>query len=233
MINFNRYASPTAFTDLLFNIVIGVAFMFMLAFLLINPVAKKQDIESKADFLIILNWDTKSFNDLDLWMRDPLENTVSFRNKDNGLMHLDRDDLGRSNDTQYVPGVGKVTYPYNREITTIRGYVPGEYVLNIHMYRKMVKDTGNQPVPVTITLEKINPKVKLIWQGTLILEGQWQEKTAIRFVLNRDGEVKSTSFIYFPLVKRQIRQDATAGLTLRHPGDEAVLPAVGPDGAGF
>ena len=47
MINFNKYASPTAFTDLLFNIVIGVAFMFMLAFLLINPVAKKQDIDKR------------------------------------------------------------------------------------------------------------------------------------------------------------------------------------------
>jgi len=229
----SKYHSNVSFLDLLFNLVVGFVMLFIIAFILIRPIAENRQIEQKAEYIINVTWPQSFADDVDTWLMDPEEKILSFRQKEVGLMHLDRDDLGRSNDTQYVPGVGKVTYPYNREITTIRGYVPGEYVLNIHMYRKMVKDTGNQPVPVTITLEKINPKVKLIWQGTLILEGQWQEKTAIRFVLNRDGEVKSTSFIYFPLVKRQIRQDATAGLTLRHPGDEAVLPAVGPDGAGF
>ena len=69
----NRYVSSTAFIDLLFNIVIGVAFLFILAFLLINPVAKKQDIESKADYLIILTWDVESQDDIDLWVRDPLD----------------------------------------------------------------------------------------------------------------------------------------------------------------
>ena len=61
----NRYFSSTAFIDLLFNIIVGVAFLFLIAFILINPVSKKHDVESKADFLIILEWDSKSHDDID------------------------------------------------------------------------------------------------------------------------------------------------------------------------
>ncbi len=185
MINFNRYASPTAFTDLLFNIVIGVAFMFMLAFLLINPVAKKQDIESKADFLIILNWDTKSFNDLDLWMRDPLENTVSFRNKDNGLMHLDRDDLGGKNDRIKQPD-GTIKYvALNREILALRGTVEGWYVVNIHSYRK--RDEPN-PVKGSVELIQVNPyKVIAIQDFEIQLQGI--EKTIWQFEMDDTGNI--------------------------------------------
>ena len=74
----NRFFSSTAFIDLLFNIIVGVAFLFMIAFLLINPVSKKNDVESKADYLIILTWDNKSHDDIDLWIRDPVGKVMSF-----------------------------------------------------------------------------------------------------------------------------------------------------------
>lgn len=197
MINFNRYASPTAFTDLLFNIVIGVAFMFMLAFLLINPVAKKQDIESKADFLIILNWDTKSFNDLDLWMRDPLENTVSFRNKDNGLMHLDRDDLGGKNDRIKQPD-GTIKYvALNREILALRGTVEGWYVVNIHSYRK--RDEPN-PVKGSVELIQVNPyKVIAIQDFEIQLQGI--EKTIWQFEMDDTGNIVDLKEEPYSIVK--------------------------------
>jgi hypothetical protein len=197
LINFNRYASPTAFTDLLFNIVIGVAFMFMLAFLLINPVAKKQDIESKADFLIILNWDTKSFNDLDLWMRDPLENTVSFRNKDNGLMHLDRDDLGGKNDRIKQPD-GTIKYvALNREILALRGTVEGWYVVNIHSYRK--RDEPN-PVKGSVELIQVNPyKVIAIQDFEIQLQGI--EKTIWQFEMDDTGNIVDLKEEPYSIVK--------------------------------
>jgi hypothetical protein len=197
LINFNRYASSTAFTDLLFNIVIGVAFMFMLAFLLINPVAKKQDIESKADFLIILNWDTKSFNDLDLWMRDPLENTVSFRNKDNGLMHLDRDDLGGKNDRIKQPD-GTIKYvALNREILALRGTVEGWYVVNIHSYRK--RDEPN-PVKGSVELIQVNPyKVIAIQDFEIQLQGI--EKTIWQFEMDDTGNIVDIKEEPYSIVK--------------------------------
>ena len=139
MKTFNKFASPTAFTDLLFNIVMGVAFMFMLAFLLINPVAKKKDIESKADYLIMLTWDPKSYNDIDLWMRDPVGKIMSFKSKDVGFMHLDRDDLGTRNDKVTMPDGSIVYVIENREIAALRGTFKGWYIVNVHAYKKSQK----------------------------------------------------------------------------------------------
>ena len=46
-----RYRSSFGFIDLLFNMLIGFVFLFMLAFLLINPVAKKETISLKQSTL--------------------------------------------------------------------------------------------------------------------------------------------------------------------------------------
>ena len=207
-----KYHSNVSFLDLLFNLVVGFVMLFIIAFLLIRPIAENKQIEQKAEYIISVTWPNEFHDDVDTWLQDPAEQILSFRQKEVGLMHLDRDDLGRSNDYQFIQGIGKVTYPYNREIATIRGYLPGEYILNIHLYRKVVLIGGPKPIPVTITLEKINPKVKLIYKAEMILDKQWEEKTVIRFVLNRDGEVVDTSFLYYPLVKKKIAQQQSSSL---------------------
>ena len=65
----SKYLSSTGFTDLLFNVVVGLAFLFILAFILMNPIAKTKDIESKSDFIIQLTWTDTSGDDIDLWVR--------------------------------------------------------------------------------------------------------------------------------------------------------------------
>ena len=109
MANQSKYVSNVAFTDLLFNIVVGLAFLFLLAFILMNPVAKEKDIEEKSDFIIVMTWDDESGDDIDLWVRDPLGNILSFRNRGVGVMHLDRDDLGLSND-KLIGADGNIEY---------------------------------------------------------------------------------------------------------------------------
>jgi hypothetical protein len=54
------------FTDLLFNALLDFVVMFLLAFLLINPVAKSGAIDSKAEFLITLSWPDGRLEDVDL-----------------------------------------------------------------------------------------------------------------------------------------------------------------------
>ena len=44
MANKQKYISSIGFTDLLFNIVVGLAFLFILAFVLINPISKEKVI---------------------------------------------------------------------------------------------------------------------------------------------------------------------------------------------
>ena len=94
-----KYKSSLAFTDLLFNILIGFAFLFIIAFILINPITEDAQIKAKAEFMVIMEWDDKSNYDIDLWMQDPLKTIVGFPNKESGWLHLDKDDLGASTDT--------------------------------------------------------------------------------------------------------------------------------------
>ena len=59
----SKYKSSLAFTDLLFNVLIGFVFMFIVAFILINPVQKDAEIEAKAEFMVIMEWDDQSHYD--------------------------------------------------------------------------------------------------------------------------------------------------------------------------
>ncbi len=59
------------FTDLLFNALLGFVVMFVLAFLLINPIAKSGAIDPKAEFLITLTWPDGRREDVDLYVEDP------------------------------------------------------------------------------------------------------------------------------------------------------------------
>jgi len=210
------YHSNTSFLDILFNTLVGFVLLFIIAFLLISPVKKKKEIEQKAEYVITITWPGTMSDDIDSWLEDPMEKVMYFRKKEVGLMHLDRDDLGKMNDQQLVPGVGMVNYPYNREITTIRGIMPGEYVFNIHLYRKTFKDSS---IPVTVILEKLNPQVKLLYSKVITLSDHWEEKTVIRFVLDVDGEITESFFIHKPLVEKVIgkKEEAMIGIWDQQP----------------
>jgi len=120
---------------------------------------------------------------VDTYVEDPNGKLVFFRRREDGLMHLDRDDVGWKNDKIKTP-TGYVEYKENREIVTIRGIVPGEYTVNAHMYSKVT----DGPTKVKIRLEKVNP-YRVITVTEFELEAVGREKTAFRFRLNKDGEV--------------------------------------------
>ncbi len=173
-----------AFTDLLFNALLGFVVMFMLAFLLINPIAKSGAIDPKAEFLITLSWPDGRPEDVDLYVEDPTGALVWFRNREAGLMHLDRDDLGLRNDVVEIAG-RLIVNPINQETVSIRGILPGEYVVNVHLYRA----ESDQPVPATVKIEKLNPAVQLLFAGAVTLTVQGDERTAARFSIGADGRV--------------------------------------------
>ena len=183
-----KYKSSLAFTDLLFNILIGFAFLFIIAFILINPITEDAQIKAKAEFMVIMEWDDKSNYDIDLWMQDPLDTIVGFPNKESGWLHLDKDDLGASNDTMIMrDGTTKTIY-LNREIMTVRGVASGEYIVNIHLYSTKGLNTG--PMPVHVEILKINPYSE-IYSGVTTLQLNGQEETVLRFTVNQAGDVIS------------------------------------------
>ena len=200
MANQSKYVSNVAFTDLLFNIVVGLAFLFLLAFILMNPVAKEKDVEEKSDFIIVMTWDDDSGDDIDLWVRDPLGNILSFRNRGVGMMHLDRDDLGLSNDKVKGPD-GKIQYVYrNKEVVSLRGYHAGTYLVNVHVYNKKPwKDGKQHRSNIHVELIKLNPYQEVA-QAQFLAVGRGQEFTAFHFTLDIDGKVIEMSDERTPLI---------------------------------
>lgn len=152
-----KYHSNLSFNDLLFNVLLGFVVLFIVAFLLINPPTKKEDVPFKAEFLIIVEWPEETYHDVDTWVRDPAMRLAGFQNKETGILHLDRDDLGGSNDRVKINGK-EVLIKLNREVVTIRGIVPGDYYVSIHLYRKSsLPEENDGPVPVTVTFMDVNP----------------------------------------------------------------------------
>jgi hypothetical protein len=124
----------TSFLDMLFITMFGFASLFILSFLLINPVKKDNVLETKAEFILTVEWPTNMTHDVDTWLQDPSGQHVCFNQREKGLMHLDRDDQGKKGDSYIDSNGNKIEYPYNREVTSIRGIFPGEYVANVHYY---------------------------------------------------------------------------------------------------
>lgn len=186
------------FTDLLFNALLTFTFLFLIALLLLNPPAKTGIIDPKAEFLITVSWPDGDPNDIDIWALGPNNQQVWFMKPQAGLMNIDRDDRGLANDKQVIDGK-EIVNPLNQEVLTLRGRPPGEYVLNLHYY----KSENQLPVPVNVYLAEVNPKLKVLYYGTVNLTQEGQEKTAIRFTVTPDGKVTNINQLQKNLVKDQ------------------------------
>lgn len=169
------------FTDLLFNSLVAFAFMFFIAFAMINPIAESGEIDTEVEILITLGWADNHPDDVDIYVEDPAGNIVWYNQREGGLMHLDRDDRGQFRDVLLLNGE-EVTNPLNQEIVSVRGLMDGEYVINAVHYIA----TSIDPLPITVKVEKINPFVRVVFYGELLLEGTGDEQTAVRFTLDED-----------------------------------------------
>ena len=185
------------FSDLLFNTLLIFVMLFAVAMMAMNPKAKTGVIDAKAEFIITVTWPDLNPNDIDTWVQDPGGNLVWFRAREAGMMHLDRDDRGLSNDTIVINGQ-KVVNPLNQEVVTIRGFAPGEYTVNVHYYE--TKD--GQPVSVNVSVVKVNPRAEVVFYGTVTLQRKGDEATAARFTVERDGTVSAVNTLAKKLVER-------------------------------
>ena len=191
-----NYHTNLAFLDVVFNTLLCFAALFALAFILINPSKAEKNVEMKAEFVIVVTWPKDLDNDVDVYLEAPQGHLVSFARREDGLMHLDRDDLVKRNDFINTPS-GPVEYPENREIITIRGTVPGEYVLNVHMYNKK---SDNLLTPVTVFIDKINPYSTVLLR-TVELGEKGDEKTVCRFVVDKEGKIKDVTYLFKSLTE--------------------------------
>lgn len=191
-----RSTGMDPFLDLLFNTMLIFAFLFLVAIVFIAPPADLGNVKLKAEYIVSVKWADDSADDVDTWVQDPNGRILWFRNTDTGLMHLDRDDRGRQNDTIVVNG-REITNPLNQEIITIRKPLPGEYIVNLHYYKS---DSG-EPVTAEVSVSKVNPSLEIVYYGKVLLESAGVETTVVRFSLDAQGRVGNLNTLPKALVR--------------------------------
>src|SRR6185312_10145565 len=187
MDDFGLYPREEPFDPLgvmLFKALQVIAFLFFLALLAVSPDAKDGKIDSKAEFIITMDWPDSHPDDFDLFVQDPAGNIAWYRRREAGFLTLDRDDRGGANDFIIVNGK-KILSPIREEIVTVRGIVPGEYTVNVSHFQA----TTGQPVAVSVKVQKLNPTAQVIFDNKLTLDHSGHEKPAVRFWLDAAGKV--------------------------------------------
>lgn len=184
---------PTSFLDVLFNLILIFLTIAILALLLINPIVKKKDVEEKAEFIITIEW-PKGDVDVDIWIMDPDERIMFYREKEVGVLNLERDDTGNIKDVIVVDGKAMTLDNKNYERVSIRGVYPGTYVVNIHLYRHglypQFYSRLDTPIPVDVAMQKINPSVKTYFSKKVYLRYMREEVHVFTFTVDRDGDIE-------------------------------------------
>ena len=203
-----KHRSTFAFVDLLFNLTVGFVMLFIIAFILISPPTTEKKMDPDVQFIIRMTWPDHDANDVDLWVRDPAGNKIGYRSREAGYTNLEKDDLGHTNDWAIINGEKKIVYQ-NQEFVFIRGFIPGQWRVNIHWYNK--KDPNTATIPVTIELWDNKP-YKIIAKQEIILTKRGQQATAFNFIMTEHGNVfdinyEKTNWIMSGVVSYEYDQD--------------------------
>ena len=184
-----------AYVDLAFCALIIFVILFIIFF---SPKTKKEitGVELEGEYLIFVKWGDELADDVDTYMLDPEYHLVFFRRPQDGFMHLDRDDRGLYNDTIITPDGTQITIKKNEEYIFLRGIIPGEYIVNIHMFQRV----SETPVAVKIKLIRLKKINAIVFEKEITLTHAGDEKTAFRFILNEKGSLVSTNDIFRSLV---------------------------------
>lgn len=205
-----KYDFRTAFIDLLINVLTGLVFLFMITTLMIQTKVKEEDkgVKKDAQYVINITWPNTLNCDVDIWVRDPKNNVVSYRVKDVNLMHLERDDMGWTNDALVTQDGTQLD---NSETWVLRGKMAGKFTVNLHLYSCALDGKPLElgqviDVPVKVELIKLNPDIRKVIQGTYTLHQVWEEITIFNFVLDGKNDIIDVTNEQVDLVKEKKEQ---------------------------
>ena len=185
--------SGTVFRDVILLALAGFVFITVLLLPHINPKAKQGEgsTDPPGNVIAELRWDDKLRTDVDLWVQAPGDVPVGYSNKSGLIFNLLRDDLGSHADPTDV----------NFETSFSRGIPPGEYTVNVHLFRNL-ENTYPINVRVVVRVKADNEAgARPIAATTVRLDREGQELTAFRFRLTEKGELvpNSMNSVFKPL----------------------------------
>ena len=171
--------SDIVFRDLILLMLTGFVTVAVLMLAHVNPKAQAavtKDSEPPGNVMVEANWPPDQDADVDLWVQAPGDVPVGYSNKGGAVFNLLRDDLGQQLDLSGL----------NYESSYARGIVPGEYTVNLHLYRNRA---GAALVPVTVvvsTKARSADPSRQVLMTKLELDHEGQERTVFRFKLAED-----------------------------------------------
>jgi len=101
----------------------------------------------------------------------------------------------------------------NEELVSIRGFKPGEYVINAHLY-SADNNPAERPVPVfkvSLLIQKMNPNVSTVYEGMAEIGAVRQEVHIVRFTLGSDGTASGFSNDMPTFLRQQVPSDDEGG----------------------
>jgi hypothetical protein len=183
----------TVFRDVITLALAGFVALVLLILPHINPEARASASQSEppGNVIVEIRWPDSIASDVDLWVQAPGDIPVGYSNKGGALFNLLRDDLGDLLDATNL----------NYEIAYSRGLAPGDYTVNVHLYRNAARVS---PIPVSVVVSvkgAVQDSARQILSTTIDLTREGQEMTALRFRLEADGglETGSVHSLYKPL----------------------------------
>jgi hypothetical protein len=189
----------TVFRDVITLALCGFVAVVILLLPHLNPKQVAQAAVASTvpgNVMVEARWADELDTDVDLWVQAPGDVPVGYSNKSGVIFNLLRDDLGRNADPTQL----------NYEVSYSRGVPPGEYAINLHMYRNKAKVS---PVKVTVVTSVKKPNsesAKQILTSSVDLMVENQETTVYRFKLTEAGELVPSSVNSLPKPLRKWRQ---------------------------
>ena len=187
-----------SYIDLLMNLSISFAAIFMLSVMLINrPVKAQHAVDERARLLIVMTWDPQSADDLDLWVKTPGGEKVGYTHPNGLVANLQRDDMGPINDYVELPNGTRQYRRFNQEITSIRSMAEGHYIVNVEFFRRHPDPENGRrsqgPVRCTIELIQVDPSYKQLEQRAITMAEAGDEETAFSFDIT-NGQVQDVGY---------------------------------------
>lgn len=177
-----RYSSNLAFVDLLFNLLVGFTSLFVIAFMMINPISKTGEMTPPIKMFVEIEWPEDLNTDIDLFVRGPDGRLVYYANKDSGYITLERDDLGWGSDTYEINGQ-EVTVHRNYEVANFSELPPGEYVIAVFYF-----STEGPAIDVPVNVRTVSPH-RVVYEGALENLTPRTERTVVSFTVDEHGNV--------------------------------------------
>jgi hypothetical protein len=130
---------------------------------------------------------SKTDDDIDLYVRDPLDHVAWFGALQSGALSLEHD---------MIPGTTDPARDGVHELTVIRESAPGEYIANVELYN------GVAAAPVTVQLWDLRGMHKrLLLSRSIRLARQGEELTAFRWRLNGRGNYVGHDLLPYSILK--------------------------------